>query len=78
MSDLEYARKILYGEEPKKIVVEEPAPSFPSLDPLTFILLLPFLPLYLLFQMFSQSRPRLTITEIERTPTGYRILEYSR
>lgn len=72
----ERARKLL-EEQPTRIVVEEPTPSTPS-DPIIFILMLPFLPLYFLYMAFMQTaqpRKRVTITEIERTPTGYRILE---
>lgn len=59
-------------------VVEEPAYER-GLEPLVALLLLPFLPLILLYQVLvsvSKPRRRIMITEIERTETGYRILEY--
>jgi len=59
-------------------VVEEPVYER-ELEPLVALLLLPFLPLILLYQVlisFSKPRRRIMITEIERTETGYRILEY--
>jgi len=62
-------------------IIEQPsAPKLPYLDPLTFILILPFLPLYLLF-VFMQSigGSRITITRIEKLPGGgYEIIEYTR
>ncbi|MEM1710526.1 MAG: hypothetical protein QW820_06515 [Sulfolobales archaeon] len=59
-------------------VVEEPVYEG-GLEPLVALLLLPFLPLILLYQVlfnFAKARRRIMITEIERTETGYRILEY--
>jgi len=77
----ERARRLL-EEKPSRIVIEEPTPQAePTLDPILFLLILPFLPLYLLYMAFlttAQPRRRITITEIERTPTGYRILEIER
>lgn len=71
-------------EQPKSIIIEEPTPlqqSWPRLDPLTFILLLPFLPFYLLFTLLSQtqSQRRVAVTRIEKLPGGgYEIMEYER
>ncbi len=59
-------------------VVEEPVYDR-SLELLVALILLPFLPLILMYQVligFSKPRRRIVITEIERTETGYRILEY--
>lgn len=59
-------------------VVEEPVQDRAYLDPLLLLLLLPFLPLILMYQVLYSTKPRrrILITEIERTETGYRILEY--
>ncbi|MEM1868554.1 MAG: hypothetical protein QXU90_00370 [Acidilobaceae archaeon] len=64
-------------------VVEEPVYDRFRLDPLLALILLPFLPLILIAQslyslqsIYVKPRRRILITEIERTPTGYRILEY--
>lgn len=64
-------------------VVEEPVYEVPRLDPILVLVLLPFLPLVLLAQylysmqsIYARPRRRILITEIERTSTGYRILEY--
>ncbi len=83
----ERAQRLLeQPEQPNKIIIEEPTSSLqsplPGLDPLTFILLLPVLPFYLLFTMLSQqgqARRRFAVTEIDRTPTGgWRIFEYEK
>jgi hypothetical protein len=58
-------------------LIQEPTET-PRLDPITFILLLPFLPLYFLsiiFQSTFQPR-RIRITRIEKLPDGgYEIIE---
>ncbi|MEM4049241.1 MAG: hypothetical protein QW750_08220 [Zestosphaera sp.] len=72
----ERARRIIRTQS--GYVVEEPNYERFRLDPLLAILLLPFLPFILIAQaIYSiQPRRRILITEIERTQTGYRILEY--
>ena len=56
-------------------VIREPAT--PRLDPLAFLLILPFLPLYILALAFtSMNSRRIRVTRIERTQSGgYEILE---
>jgi hypothetical protein len=77
MSVAEVAERILRRTSNGGYVIEEPAEIF-RLDPLTFILLLPFLPLYILANIFfssAQSR-RVRVTRIERLPEGgYEIIE---
>ena len=84
MSELsEQARRLLEGE-PIVERIETPVEAQPSLfrDPLTFILMLPFLPFYLLAMILSStqtSQRRIAVTEIERTPGGgWKIFEYER
>ncbi|MEM0261748.1 MAG: hypothetical protein QXN17_03740 [Nitrososphaerota archaeon] len=57
-------------------VIEEPIYERLNIDPFMTILLLPFLPFILIAQAIIKPRRRLLITEIEKTQTGYRILEY--
>ncbi len=79
MSELdisERARRIL--ESSNRVVFEEPIRYRELVDPITFIIMLPFLPLYIIYMVFTHGRRRLAVTEIERTPTGWRILEYER
>lgn len=69
-----------------RYIIEEPTSARPSMplgmDPLTFILMLPFLPFYLIFNAIgggSATQRRLAVTEIEKTPTGgWKIFEYER
>jgi len=68
----ERARRLL---RQRPIRIEE---ELLPLDPLTLILLLPFLPLYLLLISLTQPRKRVAVTEIEKTPAGWRIIEYER
>jgi hypothetical protein len=74
----ETAERILNRSETGGYVIQEPA-EIPRLDPLTFILLLPFLPLYFLAVLFQSSQRRIRITRIEKLPEGgYEIIEVER
>jgi len=76
----ETAETILKRSETGGYVIQEPA-EIPRLDPLTFILLLPFLPLYFLAVLLQSLAPqrRIRITRIEKLPEGgYEIIEVER
>lgn len=70
---------------PLGYVIEEPKSEVPQ-GPLGLLLplVLPLFPRICMLLMFlSRLRPfrqggRVAVTEIERTPTGYRIMEYER
>lgn len=65
--------------EPRLEILSTAQPVQSILDPLTFILIFPFLPFYLFTLMFlNMHQRRVSVVQIERTPTGYVILEYER
>lgn len=81
MSDIaERATRLL--DTGNRMVIQEPLRQFQGVgDPLTFLLMLPFLPFFLIFQAIQGGggTRRTAITEIERTTGGgWRIFEYER
>lgn len=65
--------------EPRLEILSTAQPVQSILDPITFILIFPFLPFYLFTLMFlNMYQRRISVVQIERTPTGYIILEYER